>query len=156
MSTTTVAEAILSKIQSSWSLGAPTSADIHFHVDWYDPKYPLVPQITVTGPIASPIRYFGPNVVAGVPNAGLHLLSFQLYMVDIWVVVPRGEDSDDQSDVAELMRIECVKILNQQRASFALPIGLVFPLDEGRPLHEVDRTPRLLRYSILVQANNKT
>jgi len=122
-------------------------------VDWYDPKQPGKPQITVTGPISSPNRFFGPASAAA---AGLHLLSYQRFLVNIWVVVPAGEDSDDQSDYAELMRIEAVKILNEQRAGYTLPIGLVIPLDEGRALHELDRTPRLLRYEIMVQVSYKT
>jgi hypothetical protein len=157
MSTTTVAETILAELVAHWSLAAPlAAANIHFHVDWYDPKWPDQPQITVTGPISSPNRFFGPKVTAGVPAAGLHLFSFQRFLVNIWVRVPAGEDSDDQSNYAEQMRIEVVKILNEQRAGYTLPIGLVIPLDAGRALHELDRTPRILRYEVTVQANYKT
>ena len=154
MSTTTVAETILAELVAHWSLAAPlAAANSHFHVDWYDPKWPDQPQITVTGPISSPNRFFGPASAAA---AGLHLFSFQRFVVNIWVRVPAGEDSDDQSDYAELMRIEAVKILNEQRAGYTLPIGLVIPLDEGRALHELDRTPRILRYEITCQVNIKT
>ena len=153
MSTTTVAETILAELVAHWTLANPAAADIHFHVDWYDPKQPKKPQITVTGPISSPNRFFGPASAAA---AGLHLLSYQRFLVNIWVVVPAGEDSDDQSDIAELMRIEVVRILNEQRAGYTPPIGLVVPLDEGRALHELDRTPRLLRYEIMIQVNDKT
>ena len=157
MSVTTVAESILSELQNHWSLtGDLAAAKVHFHVDWYDPKWPDKPQMTVTGPISSPNRFFGPKVTGGSVSPGLHILSYQHFLVNCWVRIPAGEDSDDQSDYAEQMRIEAVKILNEQRAGYSAPLGLVFPLDSGRALHELDRTPRLLRYEIAVQANYKT
>ena len=147
----TAARAILADLQTQWSLVDPLDAgNIHFHADWYDGKQ-IKPQITITGPISSPVRYFGPPA----ETAGLHLLSWMKYLVNVWVRIPAGEDSTRHSEYAEQMRKEVVRILNKRRESYGLPIGLVIPIDQGRAFHELDSTPRILRYEITVQANRK-
>jgi hypothetical protein len=160
---TTVAATIVDCLQANWG-GAvvPAVGDIVFTDGWYRSREDVrtKPQVTVSGPYDSRNRFFGPAVVAGVPRPGLHLLSFQHYRVNIWVTVPRGEYSDDESiynTYAEDMREEIVRILNEQRCScYAEPLGIVVPLDQGVARHELNRTPRVLRYEILVQVNRKT
>ena len=99
---------------------------------------------------------FGPNYT--VSNL-LHLLTYERYPVNVWKTIPRGADGDAEEDYVELMRKEVVRILNTERANYAgthADLSLVFPLDEGIARHERDRTPRLLRVEITVQANYQT
>jgi hypothetical protein len=161
---TTVAATIIDCLQANWG-GAvvPAAADIIFSDEWYRSRDDVrdKPQVTVTGPVSSRNRFFGPAVTPPTTRApGLHLFSFQHYRVNVWVTIPRGKYDDDEAveyTYAEDMRNEIVRILNEQRCScYADPLGIVVPLDQGVGRHEFNRTPRMLRYEILVQVNRKT
>jgi len=160
MSTTTVAEQIAACLRTNWGLADPlAAADVHFDVGWVDRKQlRYKPQVIVSGPISSPMRYFTPRIVGGVAEPGLHLFSFARYVVNVWIIIPAGEESQRHADWAELMRIEVVRILNEHRCDggcYSAPLGCVFPLDYGRALHELDVTPRIIRYEVACQANYK-
>ena len=163
MAVTTIAETIIDCLQANWG-GAivPAVGDIIWSPEWFRSRGNVrdEPQVTVTGPVSSRIRFFGPAVTAGVPAPGLHLFSYHHYRINVWVTIPRGAyDADDSLyyDYAETMRYEIVRILNEKRCTcYAEPLGLVFPLDEGIARHEFNRTPRMIRYEILIQVNRKT
>jgi len=108
--------------------------------------------------MASPIRFFSPDVnpVTGASDAGHHLLSYGIYVVNIWVRIPAGEETQTAWDVAELLRNEVVRILNENCITVPSGVTFVIPLDYGRALHELNVTPRVLRFEITVQANYQT
>jgi len=159
MATTTIPEEIATSLATNWGLAAPLdAAHLHFDADWVDRKQlratNVNAQIIVSGPIASPIRYFGPGVTAGVLDPGLTLMTYHRYVVNIWVPIPAGDERDIWGDYAEQIRLEVIRIINEQRNSFTCAkIKFAIPLDAGRALHELDVTPRILRYEITIQAD---
>jgi len=163
MATTTIAEALSSLLSTNWNLGAPlNAANIHFDVGWVDREWigsslanNASPQVIVSGPMMSPLRYFGKSATA---DAGRRLLSYSRYVVNIWLRVAAGSDGDIEEDYAFQMRDEVVRILNENGCSIATPtyVTLVVPLDRGRVLHELDKTPRLYRIEITAQVNYQT
>lgn len=160
MATVTVIEAISSLLSTEWNLAAPlAAANLHFDVGWIDRQWigfsDSSPQIIVSGPIVSPIRFFGPRTTA---SLGHHLLSYGRYVVNIWLRIMAGTDGDLEADYMELLRVEVVRILNEKGCTVLVPAALtmVIPLDYGRALHELNQTPRVLRYEITFQANWQT
>ena len=162
MSTTTIPEEVAAMLAAQWGLAAPIdAAHLHFDVGWVDRKQlratNINAQIIVSGPIASPIRYFGPRLVAGpdTMSPGLILMSFHRYSVNIWVPIPAGDETDVWRDYAEQIRYEVVRILNEQRSGYTCAkIQFSIPLDEGIARHEIDITPRILRFEITFQVNH--
>jgi len=162
MATTTIPEEIIASLATNWALLNPLDAGhLHFDVGWVDRKQlratNVNAQIIVSGPIASPIRYFGPDVRV-LPDTlfpGLTLMSFHRYVVNIWVPIPAGDETDTWRDYAEQIRYEVVRILNEERANFTCTkIAFEIPLDEGIARHEIDVHPRILRYEITFQVNH--
>jgi len=160
VSTTTVAEAIKDLLEAEWGLGAPiAAANIHFDVGWIDRQWigfsDASPQIIVSGPMSSPIRFFGRELSS---EDGLHMLSRGRYVVNIWLRIMAGSDGDVEEDYMELMREEVVRILNEKGCTVATPTDLTYvkPLDYGRGLHELYLTTRVLRFEISFFANWQT
>jgi hypothetical protein len=159
----TIAEAITALLVVQWNLAAPLAAvNIHFDTGWLDRKWLTfsspAPQIISSGPMTSPIRFFSPDVNpgTGTPDAGHHLLSYGIYVVNIWVRIPAGEETQTAWDIVELLRNEVVRILNENCITVPGGVTFVIPLDYGRALHELNVTPRVLRFEITVQANYQT
>jgi len=165
MAYTTIPTGIRNALVANWALAAgPTDVDhINFDTGWVDRRQlratNITAQVIVSGPIAGPIRYFGPDVVAGVVAPGLRFLTYHRYVVNVWVPIPAGDERLVWDDYAEEIRFEVVRILNELRSGFAaIPPGcptIMFeiPLDAGRALHELDATPRILRYEITIQVD---
>jgi len=156
LSTTTIAEAITALLSSKWGLGAPLAAgDIHFDTGWVDRQWigqsAASPQIIATGPVDSPIRHFGKKTVGAAGKH--HLLSYEIYLINVWVRVPAGADGDTEEDYAESMRREVVDIINENCITTPSGVTYLTPLDRGRAIHERERTPRVFRFEITVQAN---
>lgn len=153
----TVAGTIMGILQTNWGLaGALIAANIHFDEGWYDMRATVLDhQVIVSHVTSPPTRFFGPNYTV---DTYLNLLNFDRYAVDCWVRVPRGENGATEQQQCTDMKNEVVRILNFYRATYAAPIGLVFPLDYGTQLNEVDATgvPRIMRWRVLTQANAKT
>ena len=151
MAVDTVSEQIKDMLENNWSLlGDLAVANVHFDVGWYDSRWNTRPQVTVRHAVSPPHRVFGANVEGG--HVDLHLMSFERYVVNCWVEIRPDSVGDSNEDDIEEMRREVVRIINNQWKSFPPPLGMVVPLDMGRPLHEWNRTPRLLRYEITLQA----
>jgi len=157
MAVVTIAEAIVTVLTANWTLAAPlAAADIHFDTGWIDREWtgatdPAI-QIIVTYMGVGPISYYGRVATA---NRGHHLLGYLDYVVNVWVRIPAGVGgADDQLylDYAEQLRWEVVDLLNHYGCSIATPVkvGPVLPLGFGLALHELDRTPRILRFEIPV------
>ena len=156
MATVTIAESITALLVANWTLAAPLAVlDIHFDTGWVDRQWigqsDASPQVITSGPMSSPNRFFGQRTAASA--AKLHLLSYGRYVINIWVRIMAGDDGDVGEDYAELIRNEVVRIINEE--CIVLPTGVTYlvPLDQGRALHWLDRTPRLHRFEITVQAN---
>jgi hypothetical protein len=153
----TVGATIAAVLQTNWGLaGALAAANIHFDDGWYDSRATVLDrQVTVFHITSPPTMFFGPNYAV---DNYLNLLNFDRYAVDCWIRVPRGEDGATERQQCEDMKNEVVRILNLFRATYAAPLGLVFPLDYGTQINEMDANgvPRLMRWRVLVQANAKT
>ncbi len=151
MAVETVAEQIRNMIANNWSLlGNLVAVKVHFDVGWYDAKYSTRPQVTVRHLMTPMHRFFGPDVEGG--HVGYNIMAFERHIVNCWLEIRRGMDGNVAENQIDEMRREVVRIMNNQCKSYPPPLGLVIPLDQGLALHEWDRTPRLLRYEILVQA----
>ena len=164
MATVTIPEEVSAMLVAQWGLAAPIStAEIHFDVGWVDRKWLRATntnaQVIVSGPVASPIRYFGPHWIGGVGvgalSPGLRLLAYHLYVVNIWVPIPAGDERHIWEDYAEQIRFEIVRILNEQRSGFVCTkIMFLIPRDMGVARHELDVTPRIMRYEISFQVDH--
>ena len=157
MATTTIAEAVLAVLTTNWTLAAPLAVlNIHFDTGWLDREWTgatdAALQIIVTYIGEGPINYFGRVTTA---SLGHHLLGYLDYVVNVWVRIPAGVgEGNDQLylDYAERLRWEVVDLLNHYGCSVADPtsVGSIFPLGFGRAIHELDITPRILRFEIPV------
>ena len=161
MATVTIPQEIAATLDSVlWLLAAPISrSQIHFDTEWVDRKWLRATntnaQVIVSGPISSTTRFFGPEVTLGVVSPGLHLLNYHWYTINVWVPIPAGDETDIYEDYAEQIRFEIIRIINEQRNSFTCAkITFAIPLDAGVALHELDRTPRILRYEITIQVDH--
>lgn len=154
MAVNSVATQIKDMLEANWALASPAAADIAFTVEWYDARaVDTEYQVTVTHWYSPPSRWFGPNY----PDMMLKAFNTDRYQVNVWVRIPRGDLTRNQELIAWNMKNEVWRLLNANRDQFTPPIGLVIPLDYGRQLNEenADRTPRILRWMIEVQANFK-
>ena len=157
MATTTIAESVLAVLTTNWTLAAPlAAANIHFDTGWIDREWighsDAALQIIVTYIGAGPIDYFGRITTA---SRGSHLLALLDYVVNVWVRIPAGVGGGDDQlylDYAEQLRWEVIDLLNHYGCSVATPtkVGPILPRGFGMALHELDRTPRILRFEIPV------
>jgi hypothetical protein len=137
----TLAGSLSALLSSEWSLaGTLAAASVAFSTDWYNSGL-LTPQVIVT-PLASPVGGF-----FGTVNLTLH----HRFRVNCWLQIPAGADGEAEKVTIESMREEVLRIVNAKRHSIASFANMV-PLDEGTPLHEMDGTPRILRYEMVVFA----
>jgi len=149
----TVAKQIRDMLENNWSILNPALGDVYFTTGWYE-KDEIKHQVTVSHMYSPNIRWFGAGY-----DASLHTLTNEIYQVDCWYRVDRGEDPSPDGELTVWnMKEEVIRILNTQRKNFVPPVGLVIPLDRGMLLNERgrNRQPRMLRWSIRVQANYKT
>jgi len=146
-----VATQIRDMIEANWALADPPASEIAFTVEWYDPRATAQEnQVTVTHWFSPDARWFGPYT----PGGPLKAFVADMYQVNIWVRVPRGDLTRTQELRAWNMKNEVWRLLNANRDKFSPPVGLVIPLTYGRQLNEQagNRTPRLIRWMIEVQA----
>lgn len=135
----TLAGSVSALLQSNWNLtGDLATANVSFTTEWYN-SGSLTPQVTVT-PLTSLVGKF-----FGTVNLTLH----HRFRVNCWLQIPRGIDGIIEQTSIESMRGEVLRIVNAHRHDIASFANLV-PLDEGTPLHELNQTPRILRYELVV------
>jgi hypothetical protein len=77
------------------------------------------------------------------------LHSYPEYRVCCWIQIPRGADGDVQDGQIEDMRLEITRIITANKDNVS-PFELLVPRDRGKPVHETNVTPKLLRYEITV------
>lgn len=141
---TTVAEAIVASLIANWSLLAPVStSEIHFDDGWFDKLHPDI-QVTVFGPITSENQFFGPPTGSQL----LSITTYDNYEIHVWVRIPRGAEGDTEETLANRIRREVHRILNEQRESHVPPISMVYPLSRGEARHEYNQTPKIAHFIV--------
>lgn len=139
---------LLTYLQSAWALGTVALANIRWSEDWFNPKYLMGPQITITDVYAGRLQSYS--------TAGSYDFHYNpSYAVNVWVPVKTGNVGTQEAQNAQDMRLEVARVFREgvglgYGGSLA-PFGVVKPEDAGRPLHELDSTPRLLRYEITLR-----
>ena len=150
MASDSVSKVVLNVIQSNWSLGGALSPSlIHFASGWFDNDYTNQPQLTVSPSDSDPTEYFGPTVGHNM----MHYISRDIYVVNIWLPIPSGSAGANEEQYRNQMREEVMRILVTQTSNFSAPLGRVLPMNRGRNLSEMNRTPRLLRFELPFWAN---
>ena len=135
----TLAGSLSTLLSDNWALtGDLATSKIHFSTAWYDSSY-VKPQVTVTH-LSSPVGGF-----FGTVNLVLH----SRFVVNCWLQIPRGSPGATEKTQIEDIREEVLRIVNAKRHDIN-SFANVVPLDEGVPHHELDQTPRNLRYEITV------
>ena len=141
----TLAGTIRNYLYANWSLTLPARDLVEFHEGWFNSKAGLDAQVTVSD-FASP---------QGHMFAGDGILRVKLYprfVVNCWYRVARGDLGTLQMELIESMRREVARIITAGWDD-VFPSDICIPLDEGRPLHELDATPRILRYEVTLLAS---
>ena len=133
-------------LASEWALLWRFAADqIRFsEARWFDREHAGHPQVVVSE-FAEPItRYFG-----------TYMHSYPRYLVNCWLPIPSGPNGTAEAQLIEDMRYEVSRIVWTKRADIS-PLTMIVPQDHGVPRHELDGTPRILRYEItLIGAQSK-
>jgi hypothetical protein len=134
----TLAGSIKAALSSEWALtGDLAKTEIRFaDSGWFDREYASDPQVVVSE-LAEPIgRFFGTI---------MH--SYPRYLVNCWLPIPQGNNGTAEAQQIEDMRYEVTRIVWAKRADIS-PLTMIVPQDHGIPRHELDGTPRILRYEI--------
>jgi len=139
-------------LQKEWT-ATPTVANIKFSEDWWNSRYPDMPQISISE-IASP-------KLESYSSGGTLSYKYKpMYTVNVWQQIPRGADGTVEMANVEAMRLEVARVFRANFSGTATtayggslsPFGPVLPLDYGRRLHELEKEPRMLRYEITLWA----
>jgi hypothetical protein len=93
---------------------------------------------------SDPIEYFGPTV----GHNFMHYIARDVYVANVWLPIPSGSEGANEEQYRNQMREEVIRILVTQTSNFSAPLGRVLPINRGRNLSEMNRTPRLLRFQI--------
>lgn len=139
----TLAGSLVAYLESNWSLtGDLAAANLEFHEGWYNKDQLAKPQVTVNDMANPKGQFYGTYLVDFYPR----------YTVNVWYTIPRGAAGTLEYGYAESLRHEVVRIVNSNRSGLPHLFNIIVPIDEGTPLHEVDSTPRVLRYEITIFA----
>ena len=141
-----VIHGILSYLQAAWALPAPLgSADIHWSADWYNPRYDGMPQVSVTDLTSRRRQAFR-------TGGSIDYFYEPQYVVNAWMQIPVGAVGTAESIRIGSVRWHVVKRFREDEAvnwgGSLAPLHIVLPRDAGVPRHELDQTPRMLRYEI--------
>ena len=147
----TLSGSISAVLAANWSLtGNGTVTAIAFpSKDWYDAQYASKPQVTVSHLTDPPAKYFAN------PSGSMLMHSNPRYVVNCWVPIPHGSRGTVEAELVEDMRREVSRIIISKRSDIASFAPLI-PEDEGRPLHEINGTPMMLRYEITLVGTQDT
>jgi len=135
----TLAGSLSILLQDNWALTENLrKTKIEFGSGWYN-KDNVKPQVIVSD-LSSPVgQFFGTSTVT------LH----HRFVVNCWLIVPGGATGADEKTSIEDMRREVLRIINANRHGVN-SLDIIVPSDEGTPHHELDATPRILRYEVTV------
>ncbi|GAG98894.1 unnamed protein product, partial [marine sediment metagenome] len=139
---------ILAYLEDNWDDAnvSPEASEIVFHEAWYDAKAGMGPEAQIT--VTDFVRPVGQMFTGG---GTLHSRTYPRFLVNCWYREPRGYRGTANMVKIDAMRDEVLRIIQEGwRAIFAGRICI--PRDEGRPLHEVLVTPRIMRYEITLMA----
>lgn len=136
-------------LKAAWTLAAPLgTADIYWSEEWYNTAKDEYPQITVT-PITEPkLQRFRGATSMGIVNR-------PLYSVNCWKRVPAGAEGTVEINMVEQMRKEVYESFRRNFPTYGgslSPFGVVLPSNKGIPRHELNITPRTMRYEVIVVA----
>jgi len=150
---TNLTGSLLNFIQYAWSLATPGTASIWWATDWWDSRYPAMPQISVSN-LASP-------KVGAYKTAGSFTFKYRpVFAVNVWQQIPRGSTGTAELTNVDDMRHEVARVFRDNCDGTALvnyagslgPFSVVLPQDYGVARHELDATPRMLRYEITLMS----
>ena len=145
----TWAGTIVNYLIANWGAGViPPLNRVHFDEGWYDGKagQGLDAQIVVS----DAIRPVGQRFTGG---GTLYSRNYPRFSVNCWYREPRGYLGTLNLGSINAMRDEVLRIVQTGwRSIFSGYSRICSPLDEGVPLHEVDVTPRIMRYEITLMA----
>ena len=147
---TRLAGSLLSFIRCTWGATLGT-ASIKWSEGWWNSRYPTMPQITVTDLTSVESGRFN--------TGGSFTFKYKpMFLVNVWQQIPVGASGTLESQNTENMRFEVAKLFRTYLSGTALtganyagslgPFSVALPVDYGRPLHELDKEPRMLRYEI--------
>lgn len=145
----TLGGTILNYLQANWDADmSPRAREIVFHEAWYDAKAGMGPEAQIT--VTDFVRPVGQMFTGG---GTLRSRTYPRFLVNCWYREPRGYRGTLNMGSIDAMRDEVLRIIQAGwRAVFAPAGRICIPLDEGRPLHEVLVTPRIMRYEITLMA----
>ncbi len=141
----TTTGSLLAYCQNQWSISSPTAANIVWSDNWFNPLFPYSPQLSFTD-LASPIgQMFG--------SSGTQTIMYRpRFVVNVWNQIPAGSSGTAEAQAAENMRKEVARIfragMNGTYGGSLSPLMVCLPENQGIPRHEVDKTPRVLRFEL--------
>lgn len=151
---TGMTQALLKYLRFAWTMPAPIgTANIVWSEDWWQSRYPDKPQISITD-VTNPVleRY--------TTHGSMDFKYNPIYSVNVWQQIPRGANGTQEFVNIENMRNEVARIFREGFLGTAPtgygggsvgPLLHCLPLDAGKPRHELDKEPRLLRYEITLK-----
>lgn len=136
---------LLNYLQAAWGLSSPLgTADLIFNEGWFNPHYPYTPQVTVTP--------FGAPAAEKKGTGGSVTIFYRPeWAVNVWVQIPVGSSGTAETSYAESMRKEVARVFRAGAPTWGgsiSPLLLAIPKSDGIPHHEIDKTPRCLRWEI--------
>ena len=137
-------------LQAAWASTTPGTSTIIFSDQWFNPIFPYTPQISISDMSSPKLEAFN--------SAGSLTFRYSpYYVVNVWVQIPAGSSGTQELVWAENMRREVARVFrtghNVNNYGGSLPMfGVFLPMDVGTPRHEVEKTPRCLRYEIQFKA----
>lgn len=143
----TLAGTILNYLQANWGAAmSPAVSEIIWHESWFDAKRGMGPEAQIT--VTDFVRPVG-QMFTGGGGGSLFSRTYPRFLVNCWFREPRGYLGTLNMGSINAMRDEVLRVVQEGwRAIFSGFGRICIPRDEGVPLHEVDVTPRLMRYEI--------
>ncbi len=131
--------------KNQWNITSPKSTKIHWSENWFDPTYPDNPQISFTDLTSPQTQMFG--------SGGTQTIMYRpSFLVNVWNQIPRGSSGTAEAQNVENMRKEVARIfragMNGTYGGSLTPLLVCLPQDKGVARHELDKTPRTLRFEL--------
>jgi len=145
----TLAGTIVNYLIANWGVGMiPPLNMIHFDEGWYDGTAGQGRDAQIV--VSDSIRPIGQMFTGG---GTVYTRTYPRFAVNCWYREPRGYKGTLNLGSINAMRDEVVRIVQAGwRSIFSGFNRICINLDEGVPLHEVDVTPRIMRYEITLMA----
>lgn len=134
----TLAGSLSALLETEWSLTQDLhKSKLYFGTGWFSRSEIAKPQVVVTE-LSNPVGQF-----FGTATATIH----KHFVVNCWLRIPAGAPGSTEETNIESMKREVWRIVNANRHGLS-DLDIIVPLDEGVPRHELDATPRILRYEV--------